>query len=40
MEVILSPLFLATEGTENTEHNDQMKKKQKTKSERKMAKEK
>jgi hypothetical protein len=27
MEVILSPFFLATEGTENTEHNDQMKKK-------------
>jgi len=29
MEVILSPFFLATEGTENTEHNDQMKKTQK-----------
>jgi len=29
MEVILSPFFLATEGTENTEHNDQMKKKKK-----------
>jgi len=34
MEVILSPFFLATEGTENTEHNGQMKKTQKTKFEK------